>query len=43
VRIDYTVPGGALIGGILDKLFVERQNQKDLEQTLSNLKQMLEG
>lgn len=43
VRIDYTVPGGALIGGILDKLFVERQNQKDLEQSLSNLKQMLEG
>jgi uncharacterized membrane protein len=43
VRIDYTVPGGALIGGILDKLFVERQNQKDLEQTLSNLQKMLEG
>jgi len=43
VQVEYTVPGGALIGGILDKLFVERQNQKDLEQSLSNLKQLLEG
>ncbi|NJN15280.1 MAG: SRPBCC family protein [Oscillochloris sp.] len=43
VRVEYVVPGGSLIGGMLDKLFVERQNQKDLEQSLANLKQLLEG
>ena len=43
VRVEYTVPGGAMIGAVLDKLFVEKQNQKDLEQSLANLKQLLEG
>lgn len=43
VRIEYTVPGGSVIGGLLDKLFVERQNQKDLEQSVAALKQLLEG
>lgn len=43
VQVEYTVPGGALIGGILDKLFVERQNQRDLEQSLNNLKRLIEG
>jgi uncharacterized membrane protein len=43
VRVEYVVPGGSLLGGMLDKLFVEKQNQKDLEQSLANLKTMLEG
>jgi uncharacterized membrane protein len=43
VRVDYTVPGGAFLGAIADKLFVEKQNQKDLEQSLADLKRMLEG
>ncbi|HWQ15563.1 MAG TPA: SRPBCC family protein [Roseiflexaceae bacterium] len=42
VGIDYTVPGGALIGAALNKLFVERQNEKDLRQTLENLRRRLE-
>jgi uncharacterized membrane protein len=43
VRVDYVVPGGAVFGAIADKLFVERQNQKDLEQSLLNLQKILEG
>ena len=43
VDIDYVVPGGELIGGMLNKLFVERQNDKDLLQSLANLKQRLES
>lgn len=43
VVVEYTVPGGNLLGGVLDKLFVERQNQKDLEQSLNNLRRRLEG
>jgi uncharacterized membrane protein len=41
VAVDYTVPG-SFLGAIADKLFIERQNEKDLRQSLSNLKQMLE-
>jgi uncharacterized membrane protein len=43
VRIEYVVPGGSVLGAIADKLFVERQNQRDLEQSIANLKQILEG
>lgn len=43
VRVDYVVPGGAVLGGILDKIFVERQNQKDIEQSVANLKRLLKG
>jgi uncharacterized membrane protein len=43
VRIEYIVPGGAVFGAIADKLFVERQNQKDLEQSIVNLCKILEG
>jgi uncharacterized membrane protein len=43
VRVEYVVPGGSVLGGMLDKLFVEKQNQKDLEQSLVNLKALLEG
>jgi uncharacterized membrane protein len=34
VGIEYTVPGGKILGGIADKLFVERQNEKDLKTSL---------
>lgn len=43
VRVEYVVPGGAILGAIADKLFVEKQNQKDLEQSLLNLKNHLES
>lgn len=41
VIVDYTVPG-SFLGAIADKLFIERQNEKDLRQTLANLKRVLE-
>jgi uncharacterized membrane protein len=43
VMVEYIVPGGSVLGGIADKLFVERQNQKDLELSLANLQKILEG
>ena len=43
VGIEYTVPGGAVLGALANKLFVERQNDKDLQQSLDNLKRILEG
>jgi uncharacterized membrane protein len=42
MKADYTIPGSYL-GKALDKLFVERQNTKDIEQQLDNLKVMVEG
>ncbi len=42
VVFDYQMPGGGL-GKIADKLVVERMNTKNLEESLENLKQMLEG
>jgi uncharacterized membrane protein len=41
VTVDYTVPG-AVLGAIADKLFIERQNEKDLRQSLANLKRLVE-
>ena len=41
-KVEYTVPG-SILGKALDKLFVERQNAKDVEQQLVNLKAMAEG
>jgi hypothetical protein len=41
MKVDYTIPGSYL-GKALDKLFVERQNTKDIEQQLTNLKTMVE-
>jgi hypothetical protein len=40
--VDYEMPGGAL-GKIADKLVVERMNAKNLEQSLENLKAVVEG
>jgi hypothetical protein len=39
---EYTIPG-SFLGKALDKIFVERQNSKDIEQQLANLKAMAEG
>lgn len=39
---DYEMPGGAL-GKIADKLIVERMNTKNLEDSLKNLKALVEG
>lgn len=39
---EYTIPG-SFLGKALDKLFVERQNAKDIEQQLANLKAMAES
>jgi ligand-binding SRPBCC domain-containing protein len=42
VQVEYTIPGSVL-GKALDKLFVERQNAKSLQQSLDNLKALAEG
>jgi uncharacterized membrane protein len=41
-KVEYTIPG-SFLGQALDKLFVERQNAKDIEQQLANLKALAEG
>jgi uncharacterized membrane protein len=41
-RSEYTIPG-SFLGKALDKLFVERQNAKDIEQQLANLKALAEA
>jgi uncharacterized membrane protein len=43
VTVEYTVPGGSKLGALADKLVVEGQNQKELDETLANLKARLEG
>jgi uncharacterized membrane protein len=40
-KVEYTIPG-SFLGKALDKLFVERQNSKDIEQQLVNLKALAE-
>lgn len=40
-KVEYTIPG-SFLGKALDKLFVERQNTKDIEQALVNLKALAE-
>jgi hypothetical protein len=41
-RVEYDMPGGAL-GKIADKLVVERMNTRNLEESLENLKALVEG
>ena len=41
-KVEYTIPG-SFLGKALDKLFVERQNSKDIAANLANLKAMAEG
>ena len=41
-QVDYDMPGGAL-GKIADKLVIERMNTRNLEESLENLKALVEG
>ena len=40
-RFDYEMPGGG-VGKVVDRLFVERMNAKNLEDSLKNLKVLVE-
>jgi uncharacterized membrane protein len=42
LEIDYDLPGGAL-GDAVDKLYVERRNEREAAHSLSNLKELLES
>lgn len=42
LEIDYELPGGFL-GEALNKLYVERRNEREAESALLNLKELLEG
>ncbi len=40
--IDYDLPG-AFLGAALDRVYVERRNEREVEHSLQNLKDLLEG
>jgi uncharacterized membrane protein len=42
LKFDYEMPGGD-VGKLVDKLVVERMNAKNLEESLENLKNIVEG
>jgi uncharacterized membrane protein len=42
IDVDYDLPGGFL-GQVLDRLYVERRNEREVEHSLQNLKELLEG
>ncbi len=42
LRIDYDLPGGFL-GDVLDRLYVERRNEREAEHSLQNLKDLVES
>ncbi|MGB3716399.1 MAG: SRPBCC family protein [Candidatus Promineifilaceae bacterium] len=42
LKFDYEMPGGG-VGKLVDKLVVERMNTKNLEDSLDNLKALVEG
>ncbi|MBW3577274.1 MAG: SRPBCC family protein [Actinobacteria bacterium] len=42
VDVDYDLPGGFL-GEALDRLYVERRNQREAKHTLENLKDLMES
>lgn len=42
LKFDYEMPGGG-VGKIVDKLVVERMNAKNLEESLENIKALVEG
>ena len=42
LKLDYEMPGGG-VGKIVDKLVVERMNAKNLEESLENIKALVEG
>ena len=41
MKIEYQMPGGG-VGKIVDRLFVEKMNVKNLEDSLKNLKALVE-
>ena len=41
-RLEYEMPGGG-VGQAVNKLVVERTNEKNVEQSLQNLKKLVEG
>lgn len=42
VRVDYHLPAGAL-GEALDRVYVERRNEREVEHSLQNLKELVEA
>ena len=42
LKLDYEMPGGG-VGKIVDKIVVERMNAKNLEESLENIKALVEG
>lgn len=42
LEIDYDLPGGAL-GDAVDRIYVERRNEREIEHSLKNLKDLLES
>lgn len=42
LTVDYDLPGGFL-GDVLDRLYVERRNEREAEHSLQNLKDLVEG
>jgi uncharacterized membrane protein len=42
LKFDYEMPGGG-VGKVVDKLVVERMNTKNLEDSLKNIKALVEG
>ncbi len=42
VDLDYQLPGGFL-GKLLDTVYAERRNERELEHSLSNLKELIEA
>jgi uncharacterized membrane protein len=42
LRVNYAMPG-TILGQLLNRMTIERRNADDLEQGLTNLKQMIEG
>ena len=42
LKLDYELPGG-VIGDTLNKMYVERRNEREAENALQNLKELLEG
>lgn len=42
LSVDYDLPGGFL-GDVLDRLYVERRNEREVEHSLQNLKDLVES
>jgi uncharacterized protein YndB with AHSA1/START domain len=42
VELDYELPGG-VVGELFDSVYAERRNERELEHSLDNLKDLIEG